>query len=118
MTNAQQQAQAQAQYETILELLEIEDAEKRTESITESALSIDVSSGWQSVGDNLTASEYRILLCTSDPFVQITGQLNQRCNEPATAYLQYQDFGTPWTNLFSVEEEKLLEFANYFYFGE
>jgi hypothetical protein len=41
--------------------------------------------------------EYRILLCTGGPAVQITGNLSSY-NEPAAATLQHQDWFLPWTD--------------------
>lgn len=120
MSNAKEQAQAQ--FEAIEELLEaLENAEGLAEEerceqqIQEKPLSVEFRSGWQSHGE-LEAAEYRILLCTGNPAVQIVGNLNQH-KEPCTAVLQYEDWFTPWET-HHVDEETLLRFAQYFYFGE
>ena len=93
--------QAQAQYETICELLEgvaaagsNDDAlEIAINAIYEHPLSVEVRSGWQISNEPLVQDEYRILLCSGGPAVHITGALDG--DIPVTAYLQYQDWGTP-----------------------
>ena len=59
---------------------------------------------------------YRILLCFNGPAVYITGALDGGI--PVTAYLQYQDWGTPLTYYLDAEESVLLQYARSFYFGE
>lgn len=107
--------QAQDQFESIEELLAIENGEERCQQIQEKPLSVEFRSGWQTHGE-LEAAEYRILLCTGNPAVQIVGNLNQH-KVPCTATLQYQDWFTPWETNY-VDERTLLRFAQYFYFGE
>jgi len=34
------------------------------------------------------------------------------------AWIEYQDWGTGWTQFFDIEQDTLIEFANVFYFGE
>lgn len=94
-----------------------EDAARQT--IQEDPLSVEVRSGWQTVGEELTAAEYCILLCTGGPAVRIIGDLN-RHNEPERARLQFQDWGTPWTDLVCTGEDydALIAYAGHFYFGE
>lgn len=93
--------------------------EKAREVINEDALSVDVRTGWQSIGDKMRPEEYRILLCTGGPAVQIIGELNHY-NEPHTARIQYQDWFTGWSdlNIRESDESALLEYASQFYFGE
>ena len=106
--------QARAQYESILELLEDADSD----AIWENALEVSVRSDWHSPGDNDNSpSEYYILLCTGGPAVRISGELGRYC-EPDSAEIQYQDWGTPWTTYHEADEDKLLEYAQYHYFGE
>jgi len=92
--------------------------EEVREAITDNALSVDVRSGWNSPG-SLVAEEYCILLCTGGPAVRITGELDQY-NQPHTAEIQHQDWGTSWQRLGTTEkdDEILLEYAGCFYFGE
>lgn len=93
------------------------------EEIQDLPLSIEVRSGWHLPAYTTNPSpdapqEYRILLCTGGPAVQITGDLNDYA-EPITAKLQYQDWFTPWENyhLTANEEQILLDFAQLFYYG-
>lgn len=98
---------------------EYHDEEKAREAIEESALSVEVRSDWHVPGDeNEGPDEYRILLCTGGPAVQIVGSLN-KYQEPETANLQYQDWFTFWENysLTADEVDALLAYAQVFYFG-
>lgn len=109
-----------------LELAELEEAangndseEEAREAIQNDALSVDVRSDWHSVGDDSSASEYRILLCTGGPAVQITGNLN-RHNEPESATIEHQDWYESWgsINISSDEQAAVIEYARQFWFGE
>lgn len=101
--------------------------EEAEQTIHEDALSVEVRTDWHTPGshtaeDACTPTEYRILLCTGGPAVQITGDLSGHC-EPETATIQYQDWFTPWTEWRGEDvpedaEEILLEYARCFWFGE
>lgn len=140
LANAKEQGQAQ--FDSIREMVEAlqvagegsanegkawkayEDAER---AIHEDALSVEVRSGWYSPGSrdaDTAPAEYRILLCTGGPAVQIVGELSEH-GEPETARMQVQDWFTPWTDFRptvpdgEIEwEETLLTYARCFYFGE
>lgn len=90
----------------------MEDALQR---IHEAPLSVQVRSGWRSVGAELDApEEYEILLSTGGPALRITGRLTS-FGEPTSWYLQWQDWGTPWTEyvaLSEAEDDALRDFAN------
>jgi hypothetical protein len=88
-----------------------EDARSR---IQEDALSVEVRSSWGVVGGDTTAAEFRIVLCTGGPHVEIMGELDN--GQPCRAWLQYQDWGTPMTRFFKVEESTLLAYCQEFYF--
>ena len=46
------------------------------------------------------------------------GELDEHC-QPTRAYLQYQDWGTPWTDYYETGiGEVLLKWASVFYFGD
>lgn len=116
--------QAQAQYESIAEMvkrLNSEDekiAEAARAEIEEDALSVQVRSDWHTPGDKEAGpTEYEILLCTGGPAVRIIGELG-RYNEPETATIQYQDWFTSWTDWRGADEEILLQYVRCFYFGE
>ncbi len=106
-----------------------EDAEQR---IQEDPLSIEVRSGWVTLGSNrgeLEPEEFNILLSTGGPAVRIMGEL--RGGEPYRAWLEVQDWFTPWTQYFGTPDPKflgqaltsvpsqdvLLTYARCFYFG-
>jgi hypothetical protein len=85
--------------------------------IQEDALSIEVRSGWRALGDTLEAEEFNILLTTGGPAVRIRGALDDN-REPSRAWLEVQDWGTPWTRYYDALQEVLLAYARCFYFGE
>jgi hypothetical protein len=102
-----------------------EDAEQR---IQEDPLSLEVRSGWTSLGEPLEAEEFNILLTTGGPAVRIVGEL--RDGEPHRAWLEVQDWFTPWTQYFGqtdpndpgalinqASQDVLLTYARQFYFG-
>jgi hypothetical protein len=91
-----------------------EDAERR---IHDDALSVEVRSGWASPGDTLTAEEFYILIATGGPAVRIRGELDEYC-EPIRAWLEVQDWGTPWSQYFDASQEMLLTYARCVYCGE
>lgn len=73
-----------------------DDAEQR---IHEDPLSLEFRSGWVTDKSDLsTPEEARILLTTGGPAVQIIVELDN--GEPHRAYLQVQDWGTPWTDYY------------------
>jgi hypothetical protein len=93
--------------------------------IQEGPLSVLVRDGWRSPGQASDdgAEEYEILLSTGGPALRIYGRLNQ-FDEPESAALQYQDWGTPWTDWYPEDETTVDEtarvlrtYAECFYFG-
>jgi hypothetical protein len=93
-----------------------DDARQRIE---EDPLSVEVRGDWHSIGDQSglnQATEFKILLCTGGPAVQIRGELEN--GEPSRAWLEVQDWGTPWTQYFDISQDALLAYARVFYFGE
>lgn len=97
---------------------ECENAEDARERIQEDALSVEVRSDWQSPGEELEATEYRIVLCTGGPYVGIRGDLDQY-GQPSSARLDYADWGTRGTYFGNeLDEDALISYAQQFYFGE
>lgn len=95
-----------------------ESEEDARERIQEDPLSVQVRSCWCSPGEEMKACEFEILLCTGGPAVRIRGELDQ-FNEPYRAWLEYQDWGTPWQRYFDEDTGcALVEYASHFYFGE
>jgi hypothetical protein len=95
------------------------DEDSARDRIQEDPLSIEVRSGWTSLGNKLEAVEFQILLCTGGPAVRIVGELDSY-KQPDRARLEYQDWFTPWEPIFLEEEdsELLLQYCNQFYFGD
>jgi hypothetical protein len=95
---------------------ELVDAETARERIQERPLSVQVRSGWTDPGGEMEAAEFEVLLTTGGPALRIIGELDEH-NEPDRAWLEYQDWGTPWTRYFPTEQETLLSFCRCLYFG-
>lgn len=93
------------------------DQDEAQERIQESILSLELRSGWVSYGDTLAPEEFRIVLCTGGPHVEIRGELDQDM-QPHRAWLQYQDWGTPMTQYMDISQSTLIEFCAQFHFGE
>ena len=88
------------------------------ESVLNSALSVEFRSGWySSLDDELIPEEFKILLSWGGPALQIIGELDNY--GPVNPKLQYQDWGTPWTDFEITEDQQdaLNWFCNCFYFG-
>lgn len=111
--------------EELSELSEMEDIalaadvtseDEARERIIENALEVTVRSDWTAPGETLTPSEFCILLCTGGPAVRIVGELNSY-GEPCRAWIEYQDWGTPWTQWFDADQDVLVRYASFFYFG-
>lgn len=96
---------------------EFSDREEAEQQIQEHPLSVEVRSGWTSQGDTMTPEEFRIVLCTGGPHVEIMGEFDIH-GQPYRAWIQYQDWGTPLTQYFDIEQSTLLEYCQQFYFGE
>ena len=123
--------QAKAQLENIIEMVDAlekatgpdnrGDAEDLREKIQEDPLSVRVRSSWVDAGGKMEAEEFEILLCTGGPAVRIMGDLDEY-KQPSRAWIQYQDWGTPWTDynmsMISDVNGKLLTYCQQFYFGE
>ncbi len=92
-----------------------EDAER---AIQEDPLTVEVRSCWDSPGGEMEACEFRILLCTGGPAVQIRGELGMH-NKPSRAWLEYQDWFIPWTEFYDedIDRDVLLTYCRQFYFG-
>ena len=95
----------------------MKDADEARERIQESPLSCEVRSGWTSPGETMEAEDFCILLSTGGPALRIRGELDEH-KQPHRAWLEYQDWGTPWTEYHGdgCENETLLTFCQQFYF--
>jgi len=95
---------------------EYHNEDKARQDIDEDPLEVSVRSGWCSGPDDMFAEDFLILLCTGGPACRIRGELDN--GSPYRAWLEYQDWGTPWTQYFDAEQDTLLAYAQNFYFGE
>lgn len=86
--------------------------EEAMQRIYESPLSVEFRSGWSSDPQDLQAEEFQILLCTGGPAVRIMGELGFD-GEPSRAWLEFQDWGTPWTQYFDASQDVLIDFARW-----
>jgi hypothetical protein len=87
------------------------------DAIQNHPLSIETRTGWISTGETPHMEEFRIVLCTGGPHVEIRGELDQY-QMPRRAWINYQDWGTPLTQFFDIEQSTLLTYCSNFYFGE
>jgi len=105
----------------LVELLETAsnniDQEEAQTVIQEDPLSIEVRSGWVSLGESFMPEEFQILLCTGGPAVRILGELDEH-NQPCRAWMEHQYWGTPWTRFYDVDQDVLLAYCAELYFGE
>lgn len=88
--------------------------------VQEDPLEVQVREDWHEVEEDPEASEYMILISTGGPALRMVGRLEGF--EPESARLQHQDWGTPWTELFYVNQpegdDALIWYASQFYWGE
>ena len=91
------------------------------EECQQDALSVSVRTGWYSPGakEDATPEEFEILLSTGGPALRIVGDLDAYC-QPSAGRLQWQDWGTPWTDLTTTnEEDSAIEtYIRCYWFGE
>lgn len=92
-----------------------EDHDEARERIQEDALSLEVRSGWQSAGETLTPDEFRIVLCTGGPHVEIRGDLDHH-GEPSRVRICYSDWGTSG-ELFDFDHDAVMTYAREFVFA-
>lgn len=89
------------------------DADEARDRIMEDPLSVETRSGWVSVGDEMTADEYRIVLCTGGPHVEIVGDLDQH-GTPSNVRIVFRDWGESG-ELFDFDHDAVLTYAQYFF---
>lgn len=94
------------------------DMEAVEQEIYEDPLEISVRSLWTPLGHTMEADEFRILLCTGGPAVQIVGDLDEAGGVFGRPRLEYQDWFTPWMNcpLTDEQQQDLLAYCQMFNF--
>lgn len=97
--------------------------EEAEERIREDALDVRMRGDWYSYGtepaDAAKPVEAYILISTGGPASRIMLELDD--GEPSRAWLEVQDWYTPWTRYYDFShgfEDKLLDYARCFYFRE
>lgn len=113
-------------YDTGRELAELEAAagdnaseEEAREAIEQDAISVEVRTGWMTPGngEELVPEEFRIVLCTGGPHVELQGDLDR--GTPARIRVIYKDWGTSGEYFPDAEEREALEtYCAQFYFWE
>jgi hypothetical protein len=88
-----------------------EDAERR---IQEDPLSLEFRSGWVTNKDEMEPEEFKLLLSTGGPAVQIIGEINQ--GQPDRVRLQAQDWFTSWTDYRGQDTDVLEKYCAVFCF--
>lgn len=89
------------------------DADEARDRIMEDPLSIETRSGWVSVGEEMIPEEYRIVLCTGGPHVEIVGDLDQH-GAPCRVRIVYRDWGESG-ELFDFDHDAVLAYAQQFF---
>lgn len=98
----------------------IKDEDALRERVAESVLAIQVRSNWHDVGDPAEDAEFYVLLSTGGPALRLIGDLDLH-NQPTDVRMEYQDWGTPWTEHHPDHEnwdDALEFFLGCFYFGD
>jgi len=96
------------------------DEDEAREQIRDDAIEVSVRvETWTPPGQPLVPDVYRVLFTTGGPAGQVKGDLGPY-NQPENAKIQYQDQSTPWTTLYTTQEQRdaLLEYARQFPYGE
>ena len=98
-------------------LKDFESQDQLRESILNSALSVEFRSGWATFKEDFEPEEFKILLSWGGPALRIIGELDNY--SPVNPKLQFQNWGTPWTDFEITEDQQdaLNWFCNCFYFG-
>tara|TARA_Y100000114_G_scaffold149008_1_gene162671 strand:+ start:273 stop:674 length:402 start_codon:yes stop_codon:yes gene_type:complete len=88
------------------------------ESVLNSALSVEFRSGWATNPEELNIEQFKILLTWGGPALRVIGDLDQY-KQPENIKIQFQDWGTPWTDYEITEDQQdaLNWFCNCFYLG-
>lgn len=85
-------------------------------ALDENALSVEVRSDWCTPGEPMTAGEYRILLCTGGPRVELVGDLGEDM-QPTRVRVIHKDWGTHG-EMFDFDHDVVLDYCSRHYFGE
>lgn len=127
------EANARGWLQSILEMVErLETAEEQAINgpdetdaarlwIEEAPLSVMVRDGWRNPTTRSEGpEEYEVLLTTGGPALRLIGKLDGYGQPDDWPRLEYQDWGTPWTEYIPAREhrEELRKFASVFWYGD
>ena len=88
-------------------------AEAIREQVLEDPLEVAVREDWHEVGEQGEAAEFMILLSTGGPALRLKGRLAD--GEPTHAWLEHQNWFTPWTYYQTAADDALIWYASQFY---
>lgn len=91
------------------------DQDEARQKIEEDALSLRIFG--ERINGEWIADKFELLLTTGGPAVRIMGEIDDS-GEPCRAWLEVQDWGTPWTQHIGADQETLLSYCRCFYMGE
>ena len=84
--------------------------------VQEDPLEVQIREDWHNLDQFADAAEYMILISTGGPALRLIGRLEGF--EPASAGLEHQDWGTPWTYYYAESDDALIWYASQFYWGD
>lgn len=87
--------------------------------VNEDALSLEVRGAWHTPGAEAEDDEFRIVMCTGGPHVEIQGELD-RYKQPCRIRVMYNDWFRSLTEYRtdSEEDEAIEKYVACFYFGD
>lgn len=94
---------------------EWESEDDAREAIEQDALSVEYRSDWCSPGEEMTPAEFRIVLCTGGPHVEIVGEIDDN-GEPDRPRILYRDWGTSG-ELFDFDRDAVLTYCQSYVFA-
>ena len=95
-----------------------DDTEAVIELARDNALSVEVRSDWESSPSDFRPAEYKIVLCTGGPHIELKGNFDMH-QEPQSPRVLHRDWGTSGEYFKGVvEREALAWYVSQFYFGD
>lgn len=85
------------------------------EAIEQDPLSVEIRSGWASTKEDFEPEEFRIVLCTGGPHVEIVGDIDR--GEPSRPRILYRDWLVAGEFL-DFDRDTVLSYCRVFYFGD
>lgn len=93
------------------------DSDEARTRIEQDALSVEVRSAWVSVGEDMTPDQFRIVLCTGGPHVELEGELDEHL-QPYRVWMNYKSWGESGEyHGENFDHDALIAYCLCFYFG-